>query len=209
MPGTSGSRTATQPRGIGPRFRTPCARRRTREYVTDVLSVGAREAVWAGARNGHVSLGRLTFLHGAPARSARDAARRGQQVGCTLDATLELAPHLGAREPHRSLWFAARAQPRGGLRWWLLCAACGRFVNRLFLAAGAFLTCRTCQRLPYRTQSAGRTRRRLLRRAKLARRVVGWWDVIDEFPPRPRGMHRGRYETIRREWERTVRPPLG
>lgn len=175
-------------------------RRKTREYVEDVLALSVREVVTARARGGHVSLGEVTWSHDGPARTAHDARARRQLPRATIEGTLWLAPSLRATAPSRALWLVPLAQPLGGLRWWLLCAQCGRWYGRLFLAAGAFLTCRTCQGIHYATQSARQSKRRRMRALKFARGVVPWWDVADAFPPRPRGMHRERYSRLRNAW---------
>ena len=57
--------------------------------------------------------------------------------------------------------------------------------------------CRHCYRLTYATRQAVPRDRHLLRAQRIRRRLGGSPNMLEDFPPRPKGMHWQRYERMR------------
>jgi hypothetical protein len=92
----------------------------------------------------------------------------------------------------------------GGRRPWFRCPdlgperPCGRRVTLLYAARGRF-GCRPCAGLAYASQRRDRAARRLDRAERIRRRLGGPVSVLEDFPPRPPGMHRRTYARLRAE----------
>jgi hypothetical protein len=90
----------------------------------------------------------------------------------------------------------------GGQRPWWHCPGlgpgrpCGRRVALLYAARGRF-GCRPCAGLAYASQRRDRAARRLDRAERIRRRLGGPVSVLEDFPPRPPGMHRRTYARLR------------
>ena len=99
----------------------------------------------------------------------------GEHVYCPLDVTWTICNY-------------------GGERPWFGCPGCGKRVAILFLAGGHF-RCRTCHGLVYASQHEDRGSR-LIGKAQRIRteRLHARFD--DEYPPRPKGMHRTTHERL-------------
>jgi hypothetical protein len=112
----------------------------------------------------------------------------------------------------------------GGHRLWFVCV-CGRHVSALYSPNGRPWACRHCYRLTYATRQAIPRDRQLLRAQRIRHRLGGSRNMLEPFPPKPKGMHWRTYERLRRahdladekammgwaQWldrrERTVRTP--
>jgi hypothetical protein len=84
----------------------------------------------------------------------------------------------------------------GGSRPWFRCV-CGRRVGVLFDGISAFV-CRSCLRLGYACQQQAARWRPMRRAQSIRRRLGGDGSLLDDFPARPRYMHRSTYERLRR-----------
>ena len=78
-----------------------------------------------------------------------------------------------------------------GIRRWFECPGCNRRSRILY---GPRFRCRLCHGLSYESQFESRAQR-ANRRARKIRRRLGGSDLpdVEEFPPRPRGMHWATY----------------
>jgi hypothetical protein len=82
-------------------------------------------------------------------------------------------------------------------RLWFKCA-CGRHVSALYSPNGGRWQCRHCWRLTYATRQAIPRDRQLLRAQRIRHRLGGSRNMVEPFPPKPKGMHWRTYERLRR-----------
>jgi hypothetical protein len=85
----------------------------------------------------------------------------------------------------------------GGHRLWFRCV-CGRHVSALYSPNGGRWACRHCHQLTYATRQAIPRDRQLLRAQRIRRRLGGSANMLEAFPPKPKGMHSRTYERLRR-----------
>jgi hypothetical protein len=91
----------------------------------------------------------------------------------------------------------------GGRRAWFRCDVhsggryCGRRVALLY-AAGELFACRHCYGLAYVSQQESLRYRGLGKARKIRARLGGSLNMFDDFPDRPKGMHRRTYIRLRR-----------
>jgi hypothetical protein len=86
--------------------------------------------------------------------------------------------------------------PYGGERYYFSCY-CHRRVTKLYSADDGPWRCRHCYGLTFRTcQEAPRDRYRS-KAQRIRKSLGGSPNLLDDFPPRPRGMHRTRYERLK------------
>jgi hypothetical protein len=91
----------------------------------------------------------------------------------------------------------ARAPCRfGGYRLWFRCS-CARHVSTLYSPSGRPWACRHCYRLTYATRQAIPRDRHLMRAQGIRQRLGGSRNMLDPFPPKPKGMHWRRYDRMR------------
>jgi hypothetical protein len=93
----------------------------------------------------------------------------------------------------------------GSERKWFRCPAkgCGRRVAILYRKGDGF-ACRHCCQLGYRSQREGRCVLSLKRAQNIRTRLGGSPEWTQPFPPKPKGMHRKRYQRFQLEHERLV-----
>jgi hypothetical protein len=90
----------------------------------------------------------------------------------------------------------------GGRRAWFRCAVyrggryCGRRVALLYTVGGLF-ACRQCHGLAYASQQESLRYRGLGKARKIRARLGGSLNMYDDFPGRPKGMHRRTYIRLR------------
>lgn len=96
----------------------------------------------------------------------------------------------------------------GGHRLWFSCS-CGRHVSSLYSPNGGPWACRHCYRLTYATRQAIPRDRHLLRAQRIRERLGGSRSMMEDFPPKPRGMHWRRYDRIREVHDRAADQALG
>jgi hypothetical protein len=95
----------------------------------------------------------------------------------------------------------------GGGRFYFLCD-CGRRVGKLFALSGSLWRCRHRHDLTYATRQAA-LRYRLIRKAqKIRERLEGSLGVLDDFPPKPKGMNWRRYQRLRQTHDQAVENSL-
>ncbi|HEV2559239.1 MAG TPA: hypothetical protein VGU45_11480, partial [Microvirga sp.] len=124
---------------------------------------------------------------------------------------LLVTPNLNRTNPHLTLAFAAGGRlqeqvvsldvtrPRyGGRRYWLMCPVTGRRVRCLYLPPGKTeFACREVYGLSYRSQSENAFWRGVRQAQGIRAALGGDPSIYMPFPPRPRGMHRRRYEQLK------------
>jgi hypothetical protein len=92
----------------------------------------------------------------------------------------------------------------GGRRPWFICRGCGRRAAVLYTAGGLF-ECRRCHGLAYATQQESPYYRNLTAAQKIRARLAGSLSTFDEFPDKPKRMHRRTYLRLRARGERAER----
>jgi hypothetical protein len=129
-------------------------------------------------------------------------------AGASDLALLGVSTEGGGLPPGQIVKFTWTSCTYGGMRPWFVCPVphCSRRVAILYDNHGSF-ACRHCLKLAYKSQR--RTiDRQALRRAQLVRIGVASSRRRDEqFPGRPKGMHRRTYDILRRQAERMALPP--
>ena len=75
---------------------------------------------------------------------------------------------------------------------------CGKRVRKLFSPSGQQWRCRICYDLTYATRQASHRDRLLSQAQKIREQLGGSPSMLDDFPPKPKGMHWKRYERLRR-----------
>jgi hypothetical protein len=84
----------------------------------------------------------------------------------------------------------------GGQRAWFLCpaAGCGRRVAILY--GGGIFACRHCYRLAYPSQRESADDRALRQAQNIRKRLGGTANMMEPFPPKPKGMRWRTYERL-------------
>jgi hypothetical protein len=85
----------------------------------------------------------------------------------------------------------------GGHRPWFCCTRCGRRVAKVFLGGSTFFACRHCYGLAYESQLESVRLRRIGKARKIRMKLGGDANVLDDFPQKPKGMHRRTYDRLR------------
>jgi len=96
--------------------------------------------------------------------------------------------------------------PFGGHRPWFWCS-CDRHVLTFYSPNGRPWACRHCHDLTYATRQPIPRHRQVLRARRIRERLGGSINLLEDFPPKPKGMHWRRYHRMRevhdRAYERT------
>ena len=87
----------------------------------------------------------------------------------------------------------------GGARPWFHCVACNRRVAKLFCGSHGF-RCRHCYDLAYESQREPVRLRGLAMARKIRARLGGDANVLEDLPPKPKGMHQRTYERLARRY---------
>ena len=133
-------------------------------------------------------------------RSVVKWSRDGQSVGSigllALPEGLQLSFRVrtaeGPREEVReTIEYLTTATPFGRPRRWFKCPGCARRCRVLY--GGKRFRCRQCQNLKYESQFETGAQRANRRSRKIRKRLGGSTNLMEEFPPRPSGMHRATY----------------
>ena len=133
-------------------------------------------------------------------RSVVNWTRDGQPIGSigllALPEGLELSFSVrtaeGPREEVReAIGYLTTATPFGRPRRWFQCPGCARRCRILY--GGKRFRCRLCHGLRYESQFETTAQRANRRSRKIRRRLGGSNNLIEEFPPKPCGMHRATY----------------
>lgn len=107
--------------------------------------------------------------------------------------------HVGGAMPEETLDVAYTPCRYGGRRAWFRCTklGCGKRVAILYQHPRGF-RCRHCCQLDYQSHRERAYDRTLRRSRRLRARVGGGVNLVNLFPPRPRGMHWATYERLLR-----------
>ena len=104
----------------------------------------------------------------------------------------------GAKQQFPVVWTPCRF---GGERPWFTCSVyangtyCGRQVTKLY-QTGRLFACRHCSRLAYASQQESAHDRGLRKAQGIRMRLGGTANMLDDFPEKPKGMHRRTYERL-------------
>ena len=110
-------------------------------------------------------------------------------------ATFRVRTGEGAWEEVReTIGYLMTATPFGQSRRWFQCPGCARRCRILY--GGKRFRCRQCQGLRYECQYEPTTQRASRQQRKVRRRLGGSTNLMEEFPPRPSGMHRTTYQAL-------------
>ena len=104
--------------------------------------------------------------------------------------------HVGrfSREVDERIEIWSTQTSLGGQRQWFRCPGCHRQCRILY--GGPRFRCRLCHGLSYESQFESRAQRANRRARKIRRRLGGSDCLMEEFPPRPRGMHWATYRRL-------------
>ena len=136
-------------------------------------------------------------------RSVVNWARDGQPIGSiglfALPEGLQLSFRVRTakgpvEEVRETIEYLTTATPFGRPRRWFQCPGCARRCRVLY--GGKRFRCRLCQGLRYECQYESTTQHANRRSRKIRKRLGGSNNLIEEFPPRPRGMHRATYQAL-------------
>lgn len=107
--------------------------------------------------------------------------------------------NLGGAMPNETLDVTYTPCRYGGRRAWFLCTklGCGKRVAILYDHPRGF-RCRHCCNLDYKSHRERAYARMLRRSRRIRARVGGDVNLVNLFPPRPRGMHWATYERLLR-----------
>jgi len=111
------------------------------------------------------------------------------------------------RYPVRLTWTPCNY---GGERPWFICPGvvngyhCGRRVGKLYLR-GKYFLCRHCHDLTYKSRNDGQKYRALHKCQRIRRRLDGSANMMEPFPPKPKGMHFDTYLEVWHEHDRADR----
>ena len=130
-------------------------------------------------------------------------SRGGERIGSATITTgirsLRLTYSVGAVEGSaaavdESIEFRSTEMSLGGQRQWFRCPGCHHQCRILY--GGPRFRCRLCHGLSYESQFESRAQRANRRARKIRRRLGGSDCLMEEFPPRPRGMHWATYRRL-------------
>ena len=133
-------------------------------------------------------------------RSVVNWARDGEPIGSigllALPEGLELSFRVRTakgpgEEVRETIGYLTTATPFGRPRRWFQCPGCNRRCRLLY--GGERFRCRRCQNLKYESQFETGAQRANRRSRKIRRRLGGGTNLMEEFPPRPSGLHRTTY----------------
>jgi hypothetical protein len=136
-------------------------------------------------------------------RSAVNWARDGLPIGSigllALPDGLQLSfrVHTAAgtwQDVQQLIQYLSTATPFGRPRRWFQCPGCNRRCRVLY--GGERFRCRQCHGLKYESQFESPAQRANRASRKIRRRLGGGANLMEEFPPRPCGMHRTTYERL-------------
>ena len=105
----------------------------------------------------------------------------------------------GVEEPVRLTWTRCNY---GGQRPWFICPGVvnGRLCQRrvaIFYRAGKYYLCRHCYQLAHASQRWGHADRLMEKARRIRMRLGGSANLLEPFPPKPKGMHWKTYWSLR------------
>ena len=114
---------------------------------------------------------------------------------------------LGSRQ--QVVRLVSTVQPRGGLRFWMVCPRDGRLCSALYLLPGWTEFASLPRRVSYRTQRLTPRDRLLDRSQRINMAMGGSGSIFDEFPEKPKWMRWATYARKRADAERAGQASLG
>ena len=140
--------------------------------------------------------GALQPWHRSLVNWARDGAPIGSIGLLALPEGIQLSFRVRTaagpwEEVRETIGYLTTATPFGRPRRWFQCPGCARRCQVLY--GGKRFRCRLCHRLRYECQFESTTQRANRRSRKIRKRLGGSTNLMEEFPPRPSGMHRATY----------------
>lgn len=132
-----------------------------------------------------------------------NSTRVGEMPVATLfkltSPVLVTVKHTDGAMPDETLEVTYTPCRYGGRRAWFLCTklGCGKRVAILYDHPQGF-RCRNCCRLDYQSHRERNWDRKLRRSRHLRAKVGGGVNLIEPFPPRPKGMHWATYDQLLR-----------
>jgi hypothetical protein len=140
-------------------------------------------SVWVSVRGTNIALSFKTCAEGAEEWTYFEQVIPVDWTEC----------YLGGGRP----WFRCIAQTPAGNR-------CDRRVAKLYLASASGFACRHCYQLSYASQHERYAHRGLNKARKIRMRLGGDGNLMNPFPPRPKGMHRRTYERMRNQFDQAA-----
>ena len=146
-----------------------------------------RYSSWTWSRNGQQIASISAWTSCSEVRLSYSYGRGTDEDKRSVDYTVPLSwtdCNFGEKRP----WFVCPGVVNG--------RACYRRVAKLYLKWGYFL-CRHCHDLTYETRQLGRKYSALRKCQNIRQRLGGSPNMLEPFPPRPKGMH---FQTYLRHW---------
>ena len=141
---------------------------------------------------------------GKPARDWWESRNKANNLGIWPKSWRDGFVHL----PHQILCTEQVPWRFGGQRFYFVCD-CGRRVDKLHAFRDRPWRCRHCYRLTYATRQALPRHRHIIKAQKIRRQLGGSPSMLEQFPPKPHGMHRKRYERLRRRHDSALHQAFG
>lgn len=168
---------------------------------------GAKASTDACQRFDVASLHRGGWLQ--PGRAGTTRWWRGERetssVGWAVEGeagvatALDLRYAVGGEEVSYRVPIAWTACRYGGQRPWFVCPGTGCGRRAAVLYGGRLFLCRQCHDLAYASTRLGPGERALRKAQRIRERLGGSANMLEPFPPKPKGMHRRTYERLARE----------
>ena len=172
--------------GSGSGRRQRYQRRTTEGYLALDISVLRRRGLLQPGRSGTIAWSREGARLGSASLFAESGRLRLSYQTTTSEGSAERI------DERIEIWSTQTLL--GGQRQWFRCPGCHRQCRILY--GGPRFRCRLCHGLSYESQFESRTQRANRRARKIRRRLGGSDCLMEEFPPRPRGMHQSTYQRL-------------
>ena len=172
--------------GSGSGRRQRYQRRTTEGYLTLDLAVLRRRGLLQPGRSGTIAWSREGARLGSASLFAESGRLRLSYQTTTSEGSAERV------DERVEIWSTQTSL--GGQRQWFRCPGCHRQCRILY--GGPRFRCRLCHGLSYESQFESRAQRANRRARKIRRRLGGSDCLMEEFPPRPRGMHWATYRRL-------------
>ncbi len=106
----------------------------------------------------------------------------------------------------KTVWLTHTPCNYGGTRPWFSCPHCQRRIGVLVIR-GEYVVCRDCAKVRYACQQESKIDRASRRIRKIQKRLGNddWYNVLDLYFPKPKGMHQRTYDRIVSQADRPIR----
>jgi hypothetical protein len=173
--------------GFGSGRRQRYQRRTTEGYLALDISVLRRRGLLQPGRSGTIAWSREGARLGSASLFAESGSLRLSYQTTTSEGSAERI------DERIEIWSTQTSL--GGQRQWFRCPGCHRQCRIRY--GGPRFRCRLCHGLSYESQFESRAQRANRRARKIRRRLGGSDCLMEEFPPRPRGIALGNLSTPR------------